>query len=449
MAPSPDFRHLGGGPKGLFLTMRYVFIVSAAYILVSQSRQVPTASVQAMTIAGALASNVLLSQVSPGVLFASWVAAPLLIADTAWVAWSLHAVGAMNGEFYLLYFFVVLLAALGENPLMVVLGATGASGMTIYASWDEGIWTSPVLPCVAFLWTAALFYGHVLSRIKSERERGDRNVEWAHELEACVAARTRELQRLYEASRAGNKAKTEFMASMSHEFRTPLHIVIGYADILLDGAATTPTEGATFGRHIRNAATGLLDLVDSVLEMGRFELERVHVDPRPARVGDFIDELRRREWIAPQPGVTLRWAIEASLEEFETDSAKLAIILSNLITNALKYTRVGQVTVGVEAHLQDERLHFRVEDTGPGIPAALLGRLRDPFHDSISSVGPHSLRGVGLGLAIVYRYAALLDADVRVHSTVGCGTCFVVSVPRRTAPQVVPTKEPARTAIAP
>jgi signal transduction histidine kinase len=220
------------------------------------------------------------------------------------------------------------------------------------------------------------------------------------------------------------------MASMSHEVRTPLHIIIGYADILLEGAATTPTEGATFGRHIRRAATGLLHLVDSVLEMGRLELERVRIDPRPVGIADFVDELREREWIAPLPGVTLRWEVEARSSELETDSSKLAIVIGNLVTNALKYTRAGEVMVRVRAREDNGRVDFRVEDTGPGIPATLLARIREPFHDSARAYG-HKLDGVGLGLAIVYRYAALLGAEVSVQSTVGRGTCFVVSVPPR------------------
>ena len=437
MASDLDFRHVGGGSKGLFLAMRYVFVIAAAYLLVFPSSQHPVSPIQALTIAGALATNVLLSFVSPGVLFAPWVAAPLLIADTAWVAWGLHAVGALGGEFYLLYFFVLLLAAVGENPLMVVLGALGASGLTVYASWGEGLWTSSVLLRVVFLFTAALFYGHALGRIRSERQRGDRSIEWARALEARVAERTSELHRLYEAARAAGKAKTEFMASMSHEVRTPLHIIIGYADILLDGAATTPTEGATFGRHIRRAATGLLHLVDSVLEMGRLELERVRIDPQPVCVTDFVDELRQREWIPPLPGVTLRWEVAAGASEIETDSSKLTIVVGNLVTNALKYTRAGEVVVRVRAFEGGERVDFRIEDTGPGIPATLLARIREPFHESRRAEG-HKLEGVGLGLAIVYRYAGLLGAEVSVQSTVGRGTCFVVSVPRRAAARPEP-----------
>jgi signal transduction histidine kinase len=283
-----------------------------------------------------------------------------------------------------------------------------------------------------FLFTAALFYGHVLGRLRSERRRADDSLEWAQALEARVAERTSELHRLYEASHAASIAKTEFMASLSHEVRTPLHIIIGYADILLDGAATSPADGATLGRHIRSAASGLLHLVDNVLDLGRLELERVRLDPQPVRVADFVAELRQREWLAPLPGVTMRWEVEANAAELETDSPKLAVVVSNLVTNALKYTRAGEIAVIVRLRDDGARVDFRVEDTGPGIPGTLLARIREPFHESGRADG-HKLPGVGLGLAIVYRYAVLLGAEVSVQSTVGRGTSFVVSMPRRAA----------------
>jgi signal transduction histidine kinase len=428
MPADPEFRHIGGGPKGLFLAVRYVFVISAAYLIVLQPPRDDLASIQALTIAGALASNVILSLLPPGVLFATWVAAPLLIADTVWVAWALHASGATGGEFFLLYFFVLLLAAVGENLVMVVLGATLASAMDVYVGWQDTVLTSPALLSVVLLYTAALFYGHVLGRIKRERQRGDRSLEWARTLEAKVAERTADLHRLYETSRAASKAKSDFMASMSHELRTPLHIIIGYADMLVDGAAATPDEGATLGSHIRRASSDLQHLVEGVLEIARLESGRVRLDLRRVPIEAFVEELRRREWISPLPGVRLRWDVEQCSTEIETDPAKLQIIVTNLVTNALKFTRDGEVAVTVRADAAARRVDFRVDDTGPGIPATCLARLREPFHDS-SRTGPDGLEGVGLGLAIVYRYAALLGAEVSIDSIVDRGTSFLVAVP--------------------
>jgi signal transduction histidine kinase len=141
--------------------------------------------------------------------------------------------------------------------------------------------------------------------------------------------------------------------------------------------------------------------------------------------------LATREWLAPHAGVTLRWDVRATDASMETDAGKLQIVLSNLVTNALKYTRAGEVLVTVEERTEGV-VHFAIADTGPGIPEPQLARIREPFHDTSGAAG-HSIGGVGLGLAIVYRYAALLGVDVAVRSTVGVGTCFAVAVPCRAA----------------
>jgi signal transduction histidine kinase len=381
----------------------------------------------ALTIAVALASNVVLSFVPARRLFSWWLSAPTLAADTLWVAWALNTFGGMGGELFLLYVIVLLLSAVGERPAVVVFGATIASGAQLWGLGSSPESITPVLLRIVFLFTMALFYGHVLGRIRRERQRGDRSLEWARVLERRVAERTAELTQLYEATRDASSAKTDFLASMSHEVRTPLHIIIGYADMLIDGAARSPSEGARLGSHLRTAATGLLHLVDDLLEMGRLEAGRVRIDLRPVSVAAFANELAAREWLAPHPGVSLSWDVAAT-GAMITDAPKLQIVLSNLVTNALKYTREGQVVVSVGERADGGAVVFAVADTGPGIPAAQLRHIREPFHESSGAAG-HRIGGVGLGLAIVHRYAALLGVDVTVESTVGVGTCFAVSVP--------------------
>jgi signal transduction histidine kinase len=426
VATDPESRHLGGGPKGVFLLLRYVFIASASYLLLFQAPSAPPAPAQAITIALALASNVVLSLLPPARLFAWFVSGPTLVADTLWVGWALHAVGGLGEEFFLLSILVLVLAAVGERLGVVVGGAMLASLVIVCDAWQAGAWSTTVGLRVVFLLTGALFYGHVLGRIHGERRRAEQSLEWARALEGKVAERTAELTRLYEATREASSAKTDFLSCMSHELRTPLHIVIGYADMLIDGAATTPAEGAALGAHVRAAATGLLHLVDDVLEMARLEAGRVRVELRPVAVASFAEALAAREWLDPHPGVALRWEVRADGASMATDAGKLQIVLSNLITNALKYTRAGTVAVTVTAR-DDRAVDFVVTDTGPGMPPERLARIREPFHESTGA--DHRVGGVGLGLAIVHRYAALLGARLTVDSAVGRGTRVVVTVP--------------------
>jgi len=213
MSDASNFRHLGGGRKGLFLLLRYVFIAAASYlVLLQEDRLEPT---NALMIAAALSSNVALSLVSPSLVFSWYVEAPILIADTLWVSWALHSAGAAGQEFFLLYFFVLSLAAIGESLLLVLFGSTVLSLINLYI---EG-WHPTNLIQVVFFYTVALFYGYVIKEIKSERQRADRGVLWVRQLEAKVEERTRELSRLYSAlaeSESRYRAVSEMMSDFAY-----------------------------------------------------------------------------------------------------------------------------------------------------------------------------------------------------------------------------------------
>ena len=121
------FRHLGGGRKGLFLLLRYVFIAAAAYLLIFESARPVLPAAQGVMVAVALASNVALSFVPEERVFAWYVEAPVLVADTLWVSWALQSTGTNGPELFLLYFFVLFLAALGESIMLVLVGSTALS----------------------------------------------------------------------------------------------------------------------------------------------------------------------------------------------------------------------------------------------------------------------------------------------------------------------------------
>ncbi len=423
------FRHLGGGRKGVFLLLRYVFIIAASYLLIIEVTEHGFRPSHGLMIAAALASNIFLSILSPRALFSWYVEAPVLVADTLWISWALHSTGAIEGEFFLLYFFVLSLAALGENLLTVVVGSLVVSLVNFYVVRDGSASLQPLLLRMTFFFAVALFYGHVLNQIKRERRRADKGFAWARELEAKVAERTQALQTLYEESLAANRAKSEFVANMSHEFRTPLHIIVGYTEMLLDGQNPLDLEEREhLTDRTRAAAVGLLHLVESVLDLRKLESGAVPVVDEAIPLNAFAASVQRRERIAPAPGVELRWEINTSLPVIQTDSSKLTIVLDNLITNALKFTNEGSVTVTVCDIPDAKHVEFRVDDTGPGIGKQDLASIFEPFHQ-VRSANPEQGGGIGLGLAIVHRYVGLLEGAITAQSTVGRGTSFVVRLP--------------------
>jgi signal transduction histidine kinase len=438
MSDPSDVRHFGAGSKGLFLLLRYVFIIAAAYLIIFQSKS-NVGGTQALMIAVALASNVALAQLSLPSLFAWYVEAPVLIADTLWVSWALHSTGGVGQEFFLLYFFVLFLSATTNRLSMVLVGAVSISAANVYLLPEASSTTTAHLLRVVFFFSVALFYGHVVTEIRRERERADTSFAWARELEAKVAERTASLHELYERSRAASAAKSDFVASMSHELRTPLNVIIGYVDMLLDAAgSSTPHQAEPILRRIREAAAKLLTLVNGVLDLGKLETGKIPVAMQPVVVDRLAAELQQREHVPAAPGVGVRWDVPAALPIIETDPDKLGIVLDNLINNAIKFTASGWVTVSFRDFPDRHTMEFEVTDTGIGIEQAHLTTIFDPFHQTESGRGRG---GYGLGLAIVKRYTELLGGAVEVHSTVGRGTSFIVRVPHRWS---VPPAEAAR-----
>jgi signal transduction histidine kinase len=430
--PTEHFRHLGGGRRGVFLILRYVFIISASYLLLfaGSNQSEPVQPAQALMIAAALASNVVLSFVSSELLFAWYVEAPVLIGDTLWVSWALQSTGAIGGEFFLLYFFVLMLAAMGESPFMVVLGSTAVSMANVYSIHEMGPWTPALLLRIVFFFAVALFYGHVLGEIKKERRRADRGLAWAKDLESRVAERTVELRRLYDEAQAASRAKSEFVASMSHELRTPLHIIIGYTDMLRDCVGVPEAvESAAMLDRIRETAASLIALVDNILQLGKLDAGRVPVAVEPVPLDRFAAELQHSERIPLAPRVVLQWRLPSALPVVHTDAAKLGIVLNNLINNAIKFTSEGAITVSVRDLPEEELVEFRVDDSGRGIDEQHLQTIFEPFQqvDGADDTNPHG--GVGLGLAIVRRHIALLGAQIAVRSMLHRGSSFVVSLP--------------------
>lgn len=425
--------HLGGGRKGVFLLLRYVFIIAASYLLLFHASAKGVQPIHGLMIAMALGSNIVLSLVSQQKLFAWYVEAPVLIADTLWVSWALNSTGAVGGEFFLLYFLVLFLALIGESLPLVILASVAVGLINVYLGWDATTDFSVLILRLCFFFTVALFYGHVLGQIKHERQRADRGFAWAHELQAKVEERTAELVRLYQEAIAASSAKSDFVASMSHELRTPLNIIIGYADMLCEHLSPLPdSAGRDMTTRIREAATSLLKMVNNMLDLGRLEAGKMPLECLPVRLDRFVSEAARRERQPPAPGVTLAWQVAPDLPVIETDAVKLQRVLDDLVGNAIKLTRRGSITVAVRNLPQRREVEFAVTDTGPGIDDEHLSRIFEPFHRLGADAGG---TGVGLGLAIVRKQVHLLQGQISVESRLGVGTTFRVRLPHRLEPR--------------
>jgi PAS domain S-box-containing protein len=241
-----------------------------------------------------------------------------------------------------------------------------------------------------------------------------------------------ELRRAKEEAEAASSAKSRFVASVSHELRNPLTSIIGFSDLLLHEAARGDRARLVPDlQKIRAAGHHLLGLVNDVLDLSKVEAGTMAVHPERFEVMDLVREaLEAMQPLAEANGnrIELRGLETAGM--VRTDRRKLKQILVNLLANAAKFTREGLISVTVEREREreDERLSFRVADTGIGIAPEQRSRLFLPFMQA-DPTATRRYGGTGLGLAITKRFVELLGGSIHVESTLGAGSAFTVRLP--------------------
>jgi len=225
-----------------------------------------------------------------------------------------------------------------------------------------------------------------------------------------------------------NRLKSSFLSNMSHELRTPLNSVIALSGVLSRRlAATIPEEERSYLEIIERNGKGLLTLINDILDLSRIEAGREELSISHCAVRELADGLV--DMIEPQTiekKITLLNQVSAELPLMTTDPHKLKHILQNLISNAVKFTEQGQVTVTAE--VQGTEMVIRVTDTGIGIAAEYLPHIFDEFRQADDSTS-RKYGGTGLGLAIAKKYAQLLGGGITVESISGQGSTFIVRLP--------------------
>lgn len=230
------------------------------------------------------------------------------------------------------------------------------------------------------------------------------------------------LQRERDAAEAANAAKSRYLANVSHEIRSPLNAIYGYAQLLERGSAIDTVEAA---RVIRRSAEHLADLVEGLLDISLVENGVMRVSTDTVRLPAFIDQVERMfRPAAAAKGLEFRTEITGRLPDYvRTDQKRLRQALINLIANAIKYTHTGEVVLAVRYAAQVAT--FEVRDTGPGIPPEAQERIFAPFDRGVEGARGG---GIGLGLPITRAIVQILGGELELESTPGEGSVFRVRV---------------------
>src|SRR5437660_3950501 len=235
-----------------------------------------------------------------------------------------------------------------------------------------------------------------------------------------------------------NHLKSQFLATVTHELRTPLHSIISYGALILEGfvEGDLTAEQEEHIQFIVRRAEDLSRLVDDMLDLSKIEADRLEVKVEPLALEPSLTEVvSQLKPMASNKGLQLTLEMEASLPMVLADSQRIRQVVINMVSNALKFTEKGRVTIQCALLDRYEMLRISVNDTGIGISPAALDYIFEAFRQADGST-TRRFGGTGLGLTIARKLIELQGGEVSVESVVGQGSTFAFTLPVASAAMV-------------
>jgi len=274
-------------------------------------------------------------------------------------------------------------------------------------------------------------YNQMISKLaeRDQKLRGQKDL-----LETEVALRTSELVQARDTALEANRHKSEFLANITHELRTPLQSILGYTEVVKE---VLEDEGIFNCEKdvdkITHNADNLLSLINSILDISKMEAGKMEVSSQDVNIKSLLN--RAVDTVMPlieKNNNALKIINNEADGEFLVDEKKLFQILLNLLSNAAKFTHEGTITLS--AIISHQQLLIEVSDTGIGIEQTQQDIIFEPFRQ-IDGSETRQFLGTGLGLSITMHFTQLLGGKIKLDSEAGKGSCFSVSIPKKINPE--------------
>lgn len=267
----------------------------------------------------------------------------------------------------------------------------------------------------------------------AERNAAEQALQQAHDqLERKVLERTAELESIKNAAIQASRAKSQFLANMSHELRTPLNAIIGFADALSQGIrGPLADRQAEYINDIMWAGRHLLHLINDILDLSKIESGKIQLDYRDCSLDSFASEIAMTiRPVVEQNGNRFTVDCAANIGSAVIDQVKARQALLNLLGNAAKFTKNGNVELSVQRTTDHhgDRIQFIVRDTGIGIAPEDLSHLFENFYQANPGI-TREFGGTGLGLALSQKLCHAMGGDIYVESKLGIGSTFIIDLP--------------------